>query len=199
MSIWSIVMMWVITLWFIYLNYEFKHKPEEGLKNDKNIKLKLFLGAFLLLPMVSGLPEKLSILLFYNIEENFKKAVVYDVDVKGYFTTGTSKNGGKSWAYVQDVNDKKGEYVMVCSLISMDVCDLGKFKGEMAIVRLSNGSGYPLTYKSIVYSFRNDSLNIGDNEFIGLYKENKRYISYFLFLIYLPSMFFALVVPRAFK
>ena len=163
LSIWSIVMMWVITLWFIYLNYEFKHKPEESLKNDKNIKLKLFLGAFLLIPMVSELPDK--------------------VEVNGYRKTGTSRQGGKFWAVVKTENSG---YRMICNLIVLADCEYGKYKGEVFKAKVVIGDRYPIENYMIIYEMmRSDGSKLVDyNDQVKLYERNRSYISYFLFLKY---------------
>jgi hypothetical protein len=197
LSIWSIVMMWVITLWFIYLNYEFKHKPEESLKNDKNIKLKLFLGAFLLIPMVSELPDKVAIL-FYNVNADISKMKEFVVEVNGYRKTGTSRQGGKFWAVVKTENSG---YRMICNLIVLADCEYGKYKGEVFKAKVVIGDRYPIENYMIIYEMmRSDGSKLVDyNDQVKLYERNRSYISYFLFLIYLPSMFFALVVPRVFK
>ncbi|MCU4378202.1 hypothetical protein [Acinetobacter haemolyticus] len=138
------------------------------------------------MPTAMELPDKLGIL-FYNIEESYKKAEVYNVEIKGFFHTGTSKQGGKYWTYVQDINNER-RYVMVCNLIFTDSCDFGVLKGEKAVVKLSQNNGYPLGRMSVVYSFKSKSITVDDNELIELYKENKKFISYFY--LYFINLFF---------
>ena len=82
-----------------------------------------------LAPLVTGLPEKYQFY-FYNIEEGYRESETHKVEVAGYFKTGTSKQGGDTWAYAEDRENKRINYVMVCNLISRVKCDLGGLKGE---------------------------------------------------------------------
>jgi|UPI0005CDC070 hypothetical protein len=198
LSIWSIVMMCIIISYFIYLDFKFKLEPAEKENYDKNIKIKLLLGALLVMPMVMGLPDKLAIL-FYNIDNGYEKAEVYNVEISRYLKTGTGRQGGDIWATAKNLTGRQEKYVLICNLISLVECDLGHLKGENAVVKLSMDNGYPLKDRSLVYSFKSKSLNIDEKEWINLYKENKRYIFKFLILIYIPSILFAFFVPRLFK
>jgi hypothetical protein len=198
LSIWSVVIMCIIIFYFIYLDFKFKNEPAEKVNYDKNIKIKLFLGFLILIPMVMGLPDKLAIL-FYNIDKGYQNAEVYNVEVKGYFNTGTGRQGGDTWASAKDIADERYSYVMVCNLISKVECDLGDLKGEKAIVKWSQEKRYPLENKSVVYGFKSKSLNIDDKDFISLYKENKKYIFYFLLFVYIPAICFSIFVPRVFR
>lgn len=150
------------------------------------------------MPMVMGLPDKLSII-FYNIDEGYKKSEVYNVKVEGFFKTGTSKRGGNIWATAKNLTGRQEKYVLICNLVSLVECDLGHLKGENAVVKLSMDNGYPLKDRSLVYSFKSKNLNIDDKNFINLYKKNKKYIFYFLFFVYVPAICFSIFVPRVFR
>ena len=63
LSIGSIAMMLLLVLLFVSLHYDFGTKPQVDWSNYRKDKMKLFLIAFLLVPiMVFDLSEKLSIL-----------------------------------------------------------------------------------------------------------------------------------------
>jgi len=198
LSIWSIVMMSIIIFYFIYLDFKFKLELVEKVDYDKNIKIKLFLGFLLLMPMVMGLPDKLAIL-FYNVDESYKKSEIYRVEISGYLKTGTGRQGGSFWATAKNLTGRQEKYVLICNLVSLVECDLGDLKGEKAVVMLSRDNNYPLKNKSVVYGFKSKSLNIDDKDFISLYKENKKYIFYFLFFVYVPAICFSIFVPRVFR
>lgn len=70
---------------------------------------------------------------------------------------------------------------MVCNLIVVKECDFGKLKNEHLKIKLSQESRYPLSDDSVVYGFESKSVTVEDSTLIELYKENKRFISYFLF------------------
>ncbi|MCR4532769.1 hypothetical protein [Acinetobacter venetianus] len=198
LSIWSVVLMWLLIALFIDTGKKIKNKTIEEIEKYKKSR-KYYVGLFLILmPTAMELPDKLAIL-FYSIEESYKKAEVYNVKVKGYFKTGTSKRGGDIWASAKDIIDERQSYVMVCNLISKVKCSLGDLKEERAIVKLSQEKSYPLGHMSVVYGFKSKSVTINDNKLIELYKENKRFVFYFLFFIYIPSICFSLVVPKFFK
>ncbi|PTV50373.1 hypothetical protein [Acinetobacter pittii] len=190
-------MIWIVNLNSIFLNYKviFLKKCNSSIE----IKFKLFLIVFFLAPLVMELPQKISILFSYNIEESYRESETHKVEVLGYFKTGTSKQGGDIWAFAEDREDKRINYVLICNLISMVKCNLGDLKGEQAIVKLKQENSYPLKNMSVVYKFESENLNIGEGELIGLYKENKKFIFYFLFFIYIPSICFCLVFLRFFK
>ena len=198
LSIWAIVMMWIITSFFIYLNYKFKTNPEEKLNYAKNIKIKLFLGAFLLIPMVSELPDKLAILLFYNVNADITKVKEVVVEVNGYRKTGTSRQGGKFWAVVKT---KNSGYRMICNLMVLSDCEYGKYKGEVFKAKVIIGNSYPIENNMIIYEMvrSNGSKLVDYNNQVKLYKKNIKFISYFFFIIYIPSILFSLIVPRIFK
>ena len=105
LSIWSIVMIWIVSLNSIFLNYKVTFFKK--FNSSVEIKFKLFLIVFFLAPLVTGLPEKISILFFYNIEESYRESKTHKVEVAGYFKTGTSKQGGDIWAYAEDRDDKR--------------------------------------------------------------------------------------------
>ncbi|MCG2609761.1 hypothetical protein LZZ98_14755 [Acinetobacter sp. SM34] len=183
---------------FIFTNKKFEKKTIEEFKNYKKSE-KYYVGLFLIfMPMFMELPDKLAIL-FYNVDESYKKTVVYNVEIKGHFNTGTGRQGGDTWASAKDVADERYSYVLVCNLISKVECDLGDLKGEKAIIKWSQEKRYPLEYMSVVYGFKSKNLNIDDKYFISLYKNNKKYVFYFLFYFYIPSICFSLVVPKSFK
>lgn len=194
LSIWSIVMIWIVNLNSIFLNYKVNFFKK--INSSVEIEFKFFLIVFFLAPLITGLPEKISILFFYNIEEGYRESETHKVEVAGYFKTGTSKQGGDTWAYAEDREDKRINYVMVCNLISRVKCDLGGLKGEEAIVKLKQENSYPLKNMSVVYRFESKNLNIGENELIELYKENKKIILYFLFFIYIPSICFSFLILK---
>jgi hypothetical protein len=77
---------------FIILDRKIKNKEDADFKTY-NKMYYVFLG-LVLAPMVMELPDKFAIL-FYDVDEAYMKAEVYNVEVKGYFKTGTSKNGGR--------------------------------------------------------------------------------------------------------
>lgn len=172
LSIWSIVMIWIVNFNSIFLSYKVNFFKK--INSSVEIKIKFFLMVFFLAPLVTGLPEKISILFFYNIEEGYRESETHKVEVAGYFKTGTSKQGGDTWAYAEDRENKRINYVMVCNLISRVKCDLGGLKGEKAIVKLKQENSYPLKNMSVVYRFESKNLNMGENELIELYKENKK-------------------------
>lgn len=154
-----------------------KNKNIEEIEKYRKSR-KYYVGLFLILmPTAMELPDKLAIL-FYNIEESYKKAEVYNVKVKGYFKTGTSKRGGDIWAYATDINDDKKGFIMVCNFIVIKECDFGKLKNEHLKIKLSQESRYPLSDDSVVYGFESKSVTVEDSTLIELYKENKRFISY---------------------
>jgi hypothetical protein len=69
----------------VSLHYDFGTKPQVDWSNYRKDKMKLFLIAFLLVPiMVFDLSEKLSILFFYNIDKSYKSAEIYNVQIKGF-------------------------------------------------------------------------------------------------------------------
>jgi len=198
LSIWSVVIMWLLIVFFIDISKKSKNKNIEEIEKYKNIKIYYVGIFFIFMPMFMELPDKLAIL-FYNIETGYEKAKVYNVEIKGYFNTGTGRQGGDTWASAKDIADERYGYVMVCNLISKVECNLGDLKGERAIIKWSQEKRYPFEYMSVVYGFKSKSLNIDEKEWINLYKENKRYILLFFILIYIPSILFAFFVPRLFK
>jgi len=198
LSIWSVVIMWLLIVFFIDISKKSKNKNIEEIEKYKNIKIYYVGIFFIFMPMFMELPDKLAIL-FYNIETGYEKEKVYNVEIKGYFKTGTSKRGGDIWATAKDIADERYSYVMVCNLISKVECNLGDLKGERVVIKLSRNNNYPLKDESVVYGFKSKNLNIDEKEWINLYKENKRYIFLFLSLIYIPSILFSLFVPRLFK
>lgn len=198
LSIWSVVIMWLLIVFFIDISKKSKNKNIEEIEKYKNIKIYYVGIFFIFMPMFMELPDKLAIF-FYNIETGYEKAKVYNVEIKGYFNTGTGRQGGDTWASAKDILDRREEYVLICNLVSLVECDLGHLKGENAVVKLSIDNNYPLKNRSVVYGFKSKNLNIDEKEWINLYKENKRYIFLFLSLIYIPSILFSLFVPRLFK
>jgi hypothetical protein len=190
--------MWFLIALFISTSKKFKNKTIEEFENYKKSE-KYYVGLFLILmPMFMGFPDKLAIL-FYNIEDSYKNSVVYNVEIKGYFNTGTGRQGGDTWASAKDVADERYSYVLVCNLISKVKCKLGDLKGEKAVVKWTQEKRYLLENMSVVYGFKSKSLNIDDKDFISLYKENKKYIFYFLLFVYIPAICFSIFVPRVFR
>lgn len=199
LSIGSITMMLLLILLFVSLHYDFGTKPQVDWSNYRKDKMKLFLIAFLLVPiMVFDLSEKLSILFFYNIDKSYKSAEIYNVQINGFFNSG---RGGRrdTWAYATEVNDKYKDFVLICNLIDVNECSFGRFKGEYAQIKISKESLYPLKSHSLVYGFKSKNVNVESDELIRLYKENKKYIFYFLFFIYIPSIIFTLIISRVFN
>lgn len=97
LSIWSIVIMWLLIVFFIDISKKSKNKNIEEIEKYKNIRI-YYVGLFLILmPMFMGFPDKLAIL-FYNVDKGYENAEVYNVEISRYFKTGTGRQGGDIWA-----------------------------------------------------------------------------------------------------
>ncbi|MCR4532751.1 hypothetical protein [Acinetobacter venetianus] len=197
LSIWSVVLMWLLIALFINTG-KIKNKTVEEIEKYKKSR-KYYVGLFLILmPVAMELPDKLGILLFYNVSADISEMKDFIVEVNGYRKTGTSRQGGKFWAVVKTEDNG---YRMICNLIVLADCEYGKYKGEIFKVKAIIGESYPIKNNMIIYEMiRSNGYKLVDyNSQVKLYERNREFIFNFLFFIYIPSVCFSLVVPKFFK
>lgn len=151
-----------------------------------------------------GTYSKLSVLFFYNIDNGFNESSGKTVIVKGFFKTGTSKQGGDILAYADSAEDERYNYVLVCDLIKITNCEYGDFKGEDFILKSFKPNLIFVDLRDVVYELRrmDGSVVVSSSEQIKIYKDNKRSILIYFILIAIPLLCFYLffyLMLRGFK
>lgn len=152
----------------------------------------------------TGVFSKLNILFLYDIDEGFNKSSDKLIVMKGYFKTGTSKQGGDILAYADSAEDKRYNYVLVCDLIKITNCEYGDFKGEDFILKSFKPNLIFVDLRDVVYELRrmDGSVVVSSSEQIKIYKDNKRSILIYFILIVIPLLCFYLffyLMLRGFK
>lgn len=193
---WTILSMISLIIFFVYI---YKDKTL-NLKNiEKKHKKFVFFGMIFVL-LCSGLFSKL-IILSFDVDEKYEKSQLFNGRIIGFKTLGNGKKSGGTWAIVEVFPSKENDlnrYLIVCNLNILQKCNYGKYKDRIVIIKGFLGDSYPLRNKMVIYQIRSEdgNININSNQQIKIYKDNKLYLSIFIFFILFPSCYMALVIPK---
>ncbi|AXY59368.1 hypothetical protein CDG61_04555 [Acinetobacter sp. WCHAc010052] len=193
----------LFSFFYVLLLFNFYKKKKLNCDHVFSFKRGLLILIFIIFGF-TGVLSKLNILFLYDIEDGFNKSSEKNIIMKGYFKTGTSKQGGDIWAYADSAEDERYDYVLVCDFIKITRCDYGDFKGESFILKSFRPNLKFLDLNDVVYELRrmDGSTLVSSSEQIKIYKDNKRSILIYFILIVTPLLCFYLffyLMLRGFK